>query len=87
MLRIVRIVCIALPALYIAGCSSLYGDQGIIRNRDTEYLKAKTIAPLQIPEGYSGTSLQENYPVPVRHYSEEQKRVDLTPPELNSAGK
>jgi uncharacterized lipoprotein len=71
----------------LAGCSHLYGEQGIIKNRDSEYLKAQTIPPLKMPDGYSATSLQENYSVPIKHYSESEKSVDLTPPELNTSGK
>lgn len=86
MLSFIKQVILISTLTTVVGCSSLYGDQGIIRNRDTEYLKAQTIAPINIPEGYSGSSLQENYPVPIKHYTEEQKRISLIPPELNTPG-
>ncbi|MDR3477951.1 MAG: hypothetical protein P4M14_07960 [Gammaproteobacteria bacterium] len=83
----IRLFCASVLFVSLAGCSHLYGEQGIIKNRDSEYLNAQTIPPLNLPAGYSSTSLQENYPVPIKHYSESEKRVDLTPPELNTTGK
>lgn len=80
----VKLISLAAILLSLTACSYVYGDHGVIKNRDTEYLKAQTIRPLNLPPGYSAISLQENYPVPVRNYPDQAKRVNLTPPELNN---
>jgi uncharacterized lipoprotein len=71
----------------ICSCAHVYGDRGVIKNRENDYLKAESIPPLKLPPGYAGTSLQENYPVPVKTYPAADKRADVLPPELNSLKK
>jgi len=71
----------------LIGCSHVYGENGVIKNRDTDYLKARSIAPLQIPPGYSSASIQSNYPVSGKQYPPATKSMDLTPPGLNNSGK
>jgi uncharacterized lipoprotein len=70
----------------LSGCSHIYGDRGMIKNHDTDYLKAQAIEPLKMPPGYSNTTIQSHYPVPQRQESDpSKKRVVLTPPELNNS--
>ena len=80
-----KLLLVTLPLL-IAGCSSIYGDRGIIQNRATDYLKADSIAPLRIPPGMSSSTIHEVYPVSDRAYPNSKKEIDLIPPELNSTG-
>jgi uncharacterized lipoprotein len=70
-------------SLIIASCSFLSGNNGIIQNRGTDYLKARSIAPLQIPPGISSSSIHTEYPVSDRYYPGSEKEVNLVPPELN----
>ena len=70
--------------LLLTSCSHLYGDKGVIKNRENDYLQAKSVPPLQIPPGLSSSSIHAYYPIPERQYPVSAQRVDLTPPELNS---
>jgi uncharacterized lipoprotein len=84
MLHFIRVFLIAALGFSLISCSHLYGENGIIKNRDTDYLKAESIPPLQIPAGYNSSSIQSNYPVSEKAYPAPQTRVDLLPPELNN---
>jgi uncharacterized lipoprotein len=68
--------------LMLSACSHVYGPDGIMGNRDSAYLKAKSTPPLAIPPGLSSSTVQEEYPVPEKNYPQGSKRVNLTPPEL-----
>lgn len=76
-----KLFLIALPFL-LASCSHLYGDQGIIQNRSTDYLKARNIPPLQIPPGLSSSTIHEAYPVSSRNYPNSTQQISLVPPGL-----
>lgn len=71
----------------LTGCSYIYGDQGVIRNRSTIYTKAKSIPPLKIPPGLSSSTMEDHYPVSDANYPTSTIPINLTPPELNSSGK
>jgi len=68
--------------LALSGCSYLYGEQGVIKNRDSDYLTAQSLPPLQIPPGLSSSTIQAHYPIADRNYTHSQRKIDLTPPEL-----
>ncbi|MES2218832.1 MAG: hypothetical protein V4501_10530 [Pseudomonadota bacterium] len=68
----------------LIGCSHLYGDHGVLKNRDTDYLKAQNISPIEVPPGYNKAAIQNNYPVPPKQYPGSKARVDLTPPGLET---
>lgn len=82
MLRCAKLV-VATSFIALTGCSFFYGERGIIQNRDNDYLKAKTSAPLQIPPGLSSSTIEAHYPVSERDYPESLKKVDLIPPDLH----
>jgi hypothetical protein len=63
----------------------MYGDQGVIRNRDTEYLKAQSIPPLKIPPGLSSSTMTAHYPVSDKPYPNGEVKVKLIPPGLNES--
>lgn len=65
----------------LTGCTYIYGDKGVIRNRDKEYLQAKSIPPMIIPPGMSSSTMQAQYPVSDTAYTQ-TKELNLTPPEL-----
>lgn len=71
----------------ITSCSKFYSSQNVIQNRETDYLKAKTVPPLRIPPGMSSSTISAHYPVSDNEYPSSTVPVNLTPPELNSAGK
>ena len=48
MLRFITLFCVI---SLISSCSHIYGDQGVIKNRDKEYLKAESIRPIKLPAG------------------------------------
>jgi uncharacterized lipoprotein len=70
--------------MLLAGCSfKSIQNNGVIQNRNHEYLSARTIPPLKIPPGVAASSIKEEYPVPEKYYPEEAKQVSLIPPGLN----
>lgn len=48
----------------VSGCSWLYGEQGLIHDSTNDYLKAKEQRPLNVPEGYDKSRLQNELPIP-----------------------
>lgn len=83
----IKTVFLLILVISLAGCSYIYGDRGVIRNRSTAYTKAKSIPPLNIPPGLSSSTIEDHYPVSDANYPSSTIPVDLTPPELNSSGK
>lgn len=68
--------------LLLTNCTYIYGDKGIIKNRDTDYLKARSVPPLKIPPGLSSDLINAHYPVSYRDYPESSKKPSLIPPDL-----
>ncbi len=68
--------------LLVSGCAHIYGNKGIIQDRSTEYLKARSIPPLQIPPGLSSSTIHEAYPVSNRYYPTGTQEISLMPPGL-----
>lgn len=82
MLRYVKLLSLLIIAA-LTSCSYIYGDHGIIQNRDKEYLSARSIPPLSIPPGLSSSTIQAHYPVSDVNYPQSTEVVNLTPPDLN----
>lgn len=83
MLQIAKLVSLTLITSTLAGCSSfVYGEKGIIKNRDTEYLCAKSYPHLIIPPCFPTNTIHDHYAVPAKCYPEGAKRVTLIPPQL-----
>jgi uncharacterized lipoprotein len=78
-----KVIFLMVLSFFIASCSYMYGNDGFIQNRSTDYLKAKSIPPLSIPPGLSSSSIHEEYPVSNRYYPGSDKEVNLVPPGLN----
>ena len=68
--------------LCLTSCTYMYGDKGIIKNRDTEYLKAYSIPPMKVPPGLASDTIQTDYPVPYKSYPASTRQPNLVPPEL-----
>lgn len=74
------ILILLISTTLLTGCTYIYGDKGVIRNRDKEYLKAKSIPPLAIPPGLSSSTMQAQFPVSNTEYPEKAKELNLNPP-------
>lgn len=81
MQRNIKIAMIAL-SVFLSGCAHIYGDKGVIQNRSTDYLKARSIPPLQIPPGLSSSTIHEAYPVSNHDYPNATREISLVPPGL-----
>jgi len=68
--------------LMLTACT--FSNHNVIANRDTAYLSAKSVPPLQIPPGLASSTIQAEYPVSDRQYPESAKHVSLIPPDLRS---
>lgn len=82
-MRSVKLLSVLFVLAALTGCSYIYGDKGIIENRDVDYLKARSIPAMQIPHGLSSSTIQAHYPVSDRQYTTESEKVVLLPPNLN----
>ena len=65
----------------LSGCSYLNKSK-FIQDRDTDYLKARSTAPLLIPPGLSSSTIESHYPVSEKQFPSAAKKVDLKPPGL-----
>lgn len=77
-----RKLCLIALALLLSSCSYIYGDKGFVQNRSTDYMKARSVPPLQIPPGLSSSSIHEAYPVSTRAYPTGTQEISLVPPGL-----
>lgn len=82
MLQKIKIFLIAILVINIAACSHIYGERGYLKDRDYDYLKARSIPPMRVPPGLSSEKISPNYPVPERSYPPQAARIDLSPPGL-----
>jgi outer membrane protein assembly factor BamC len=48
----------------LSGCGMFFGDDGVFRNRENDYLKADNIPPLVLPAGKHSAAMGELYPIP-----------------------
>jgi outer membrane protein assembly factor BamC len=48
----------------LSGCGMLFGDDGVFRNRENDYLKADSLPPLVLPVTANKEALGELYPIP-----------------------
>jgi len=55
------LVCLSVS---LSGCGMLFGDDGVFRNRENDYLKADSLPPLVLPAGTNKEALTELYPIP-----------------------
>ncbi len=48
----------------LSGCGVFFGDDGVFRNRENDYLKADNLPPLVLPAGTNKEAMGELYPIP-----------------------
>ncbi len=61
---LVRVGCLIGIAFSLSGCGIFFGENGVFRNRENDYLKADNLPPLVLPAGASKEALGELYPIP-----------------------
>ncbi len=83
MLRFLKIFSVVSLLFSLISCSYVQ-NSGLVPNRETEYLKAQSSPPLNIPPGLSSSTIEAHYPVSERVYAESAKKAELTPPELST---
>src|SRR5690554_4018189 len=57
-------VLLALLSVSLSDCGFFFGDDGVFRNRENDYLKADNIPPLVLDESLDTRALSELYPIP-----------------------
>ncbi len=48
----------------LSGCGMFFGEEGVFRNREGDYVKADNIPPLVLPAGKKSETMGELYPFP-----------------------
>ncbi|RZA05533.1 MAG: outer membrane protein assembly factor BamC, partial [Moraxellaceae bacterium] len=59
-----RYGCLMCLGVSLSGCGVFFGDDGMFRNRENDYLKADSLPPLVLPAGTNKEALGELYPIP-----------------------
>lgn len=76
-----RFFILSLSIIALTGC---YLSRPSFKNRDREYLSARSVAPLSVPPGISSSSFRASYPVSSRQYPQVVEDVSLMPPGLTT---
>ena len=63
MRRLLQTIAVLVP-LVLGGCGWLTGENGYFRDRSDEYRKARSIPPMQIPEGKNKEAIQPLFAIP-----------------------
>lgn len=80
-----RVLLLAAP-VFLSGCSYLTGDDGYFRDRKDDYLEAKIIDPLKVPEGYDSAALDDIYVLPPDTRAEAKPTGEIPRPQPLIAG-
>lgn len=86
-MRFIKLFLITAILCHLMGCSHVYGDRGVLKNHERDYLKAQSIPPLRIPPGLSSSNIETLYPVTEKQYPANEVSIGLIPPGLNTTGK
>lgn len=62
--RSLKLFCLVGMGFSLSGCGMFFGDEGVFRNREADYLKADNIPPLVLPAGKKSETMGELYPIP-----------------------
>lgn len=81
MLRFFKLGCV-ITVLALTGCSYVYGDKGIVTNRETAYLQAQNSPAITVPPGLSSSTIEAHFPVSDTVYPVQAQKVSLVPPDL-----
>lgn len=80
-MTVVRCLLISLLSVMTISCS-YFSASSFLRNKNDNYLAARSIPPLKIPPGVASSTIQTYYPVSYRNYPPSALDVNLTPPGL-----
>lgn len=61
---LVRLSCLVCLGFSLTGCGVFFGDDGIFRNRQNDYLKSDGLPPLVLPPTANKEAISELYPIP-----------------------
>lgn len=87
MRNILFLLAIALTLSACSSASTAIKNNGVIQDRDKEYLDAKNIPPLKIPPGTPAPLMHAHYPIPPKDYPPHELEVSLTPPGLTASSR
>ena len=77
----------ALSLLALLSACGIFGENGYIRDREDDYLKAETLAPLKIPEQLDHESIEDLYYVPpIDRYAQRPDENEIPRPQALVAG-
>lgn len=62
--RSLMLLCVMGLGVSVSGCGMFFGEEGVFRNREADYLKADNIPPLVLPPGKKSEVMGELYPIP-----------------------
>jgi outer membrane protein assembly factor BamC len=62
--KLARYGFLACLSFSLSGCGIFFGDEGVFRNRENDYLKADSLPPLVLPAGTNKEAMGELYPIP-----------------------
>ena len=80
-MSLIRFLLLLVVTQLIVSCSYI-GMPSFIKNRDRQYLNAKSIPPVKIPPGTSTQQIHNEYPLPDRHYPQNIQEISQVPPGL-----
>jgi len=66
--------------LPVSGCSWLVGEDGLIRDRKSDYLKAAVVPPLTIPEGMQAPGIEDLFVIPQSSNAARPREFDVPRP-------
>ncbi|MCX2975786.1 outer membrane protein assembly factor BamC [Candidatus Marimicrobium litorale] len=54
----------AVLTLSLSACGSIFGDEGVFRDRSEDYKQAPQIAPVELPDGMKSAEMEDIYVIP-----------------------
>jgi len=81
-MRNIKKLCIVGFSIMITSCSYISSHNTLIKDNDSNYLKATSIPPLKIPPGLSSSTFQDHFPVSDRNYPASGEKASIAPPGL-----
>ena len=59
-----KVVFVLVACLYLAGCSTFFGKDGLLRGKGNDYLEAGSIKEIEVPDEMESKALGTLYPIP-----------------------
>lgn len=83
MKKIQQSLLVSLAALSLSACGDVSKTYQIFSDHSQDYLQADATPPLQIPPGYSSSSVEDYYPVPNAAGNMAQTTPQIIPPNID----